>query len=204
MRLKKVLPEERKSRGRTRNSASFPAASQGNLPETYRATLKELKQRIQQERLRITLSANSAMTLLYWDIGKTILSRQEAEGWGAKTIDRLSNDLQKSFPDMKGFSPRNLKYMRAFAAAWGDKTIVQRVIAQIPWRSNITLLDKLQTNEDRLWYANKTIEYGWSQTILSFQIEADVKNRQGKTVNNFQATMPPLESAQRRRNRSGT
>jgi len=83
--------------------------------------------------LRVVLAANSAMVLLYWDIGRVILDRQASEGWGAKVIDRLAADLREAFPDMKGFSPRNLKYMRAFAAAWPDRTIVQQFAARIPW-----------------------------------------------------------------------
>ena len=83
--------------------------------------------------MRVVLAANSAMVLLYWDIGRVILDRQASEGWGAKVIDRLAADLREAFPDMKGFSPRNLKYMRAFAAAWPDRTIVQQFAARIPW-----------------------------------------------------------------------
>jgi predicted nuclease of restriction endonuclease-like (RecB) superfamily len=77
------------------------------------------------------MAANSSMVLLYWDIGRIILERQEKEGWGAKVIDRLSADLRDTFPEMQGLSPRNLKYMRAFAAAWSDRQIVQEVLAQI-------------------------------------------------------------------------
>lgn len=109
----------RVSRGRTHpGGASFPAAPpRSELPRGYAKTLGEIKQRIQQERLRVVLAANSAMVLLYWDIGRMILDRQEREGWGARVIDRLATDLREAFPDMQGFSPRNLKYMRAFAAA---------------------------------------------------------------------------------------
>src|SRR5450830_344889 len=126
--------EERNAIGRRREDAMFPVAPpRAGLPRDYAETLHELKQRIQKERLRTVLAANSAMVLLYWDIGRTILARQDRAGWGAKVIDRLSADLREAFPDMKGFSPRNLKYMRAFAAAWPEQAIVQRVIAQIPW-----------------------------------------------------------------------
>lgn len=134
---------KRKSRGRSREEASFPApAGRTEMPAEYAAVLDELKKRIQSERLRVTLAANSAMVLLYWDIGKVILDRQERQGWGTKVIDRLSHDLKTVFPDMRGLSPRNLKYMRAFAAAWSDRQIVQEVLAQITWRSNLALLDK--------------------------------------------------------------
>ncbi len=92
------------------------------------------------------------------------------------------------------FSPRNLKYMRAFAAAWPDRRILQRVIAQIPWRSNIALLDKLRSPRIRLWYAVQTIKHGWSQPILSLQIESHLYERQGKAGSNFPWALPPADS----------
>src|SRR3990167_2106324 len=108
-----------RSRGKTREGAFFPVSPpRAGLPRDYAETLRAIKQRIQQERLRVVLAANAAMVLLYWDIGRMILDRQERAGWGARVIDRLAADLREAFPDMKGFSPRNLKYMRAFAAAW--------------------------------------------------------------------------------------
>mgnify|MGYP001579873720 CR=1 FL=1 len=124
----------RVTRGRAHpGGVSFPVAPpRADLPRGYAKTLGEIKLRIQQERLRIVLAANTAMVLLYWDIGRVILDRQEREGWGAKIIDRLAADLREAFRDMKGFSPRNLKYMRAFAAAWPDRVIVQQLAAQIP------------------------------------------------------------------------
>ena len=78
--------------------------------------------------------------LLYWQIGRDILARQAEQGWGAKMIDRLAHDLRTAFPDMQGFSPRNLKYMRAFAEAWPDAQFVQEVLAQLPWYSGDSLL----------------------------------------------------------------
>ena len=156
-------PNDRLHRGRRKKEAIFPVApAASTVPASYTSLLSDLKTRIRQERLRVVLSSNAVLVILYWDIGQSILKKQEAEGWGAKVIDRLSVDLSKEFPDMKGFSPRNLKYMRAFATAWPEKSIVQRVIAQIPWRSNIALLDKLNTPEERLWYAQKT--YGCKTT----------------------------------------
>lgn len=115
--------------------------------------LAELKARIETERLRVVLTANSAMVLLYWDIGRLILARQESEGWGAKEVDRLSADLSRGFPDLRGLSPRNLRYMRAFAAAWRDREIVQAALAQLSWYHNLAVLEKLSKPEERLWYA---------------------------------------------------
>lgn len=186
---------ERRSKGRARDEARFTAVpSKSELPTDYAALLADLKQRIAGERLRVVLSANAAMVLLYWDIGRAILKRQEKEGWGAKVIDRLSSDLREAFPDMKGLSPRNLKYMRAFAGAWPDKAIVQQVVAQLPWRQNIALLERVTSPEDRLWYAQQTIQQGWSQPILRLQIETGLHERQGKAITNFPATLPPADS----------
>jgi hypothetical protein len=124
----------RGSRGRTREGAFFPVSpSRAGLPRDYAKTLSAIKRRIQQERLRVVMAANSAMVLLYWDIGRMILDRQKHAGWGARVIDRLAADLREAFANMKGFLPRNLKYMRAFAAAWPDRSIVQKALAQITW-----------------------------------------------------------------------
>jgi predicted nuclease of restriction endonuclease-like (RecB) superfamily len=113
---------------------------------------------------------------------------------GRKIIDRLSYDLKEAFPEETGFSPRNLKYMRKFAEAWTSFEIVQRTVAQIPWRSNITLLDKLKDPALRLWYAQKTIENGFGKDMLVFQIESQLHKREGNAVNNFLDTLPPLDS----------
>ena len=119
---------------------------------------------------------------------------QAAQGYGTRVIDRLAADLRDAFPDMKGFSPRNLKYMRAFAAAWPDREVVQAALAQVTWYHNITLLEKLDTPEERLWYAARTVEHGWSRNILAMQIETRVRLRHGKAQNNFPATLPPEDS----------
>jgi predicted nuclease of restriction endonuclease-like (RecB) superfamily len=132
------------SRGKTRTGAAFPAPSPlAELPRDYTKTLAEIKHRIHQERLRVVLAANSAMVLLYWDIGRMILERQERAGWGAKVIDRLSADLREAFADLKGFSSRNLRHMRTFAAAWPEREIGQQLAAQIPWYHNCLLLDRV-------------------------------------------------------------
>jgi predicted nuclease of restriction endonuclease-like (RecB) superfamily len=132
--------------------------------------------------------------MMYWDIGNAILQKQNSEGWGAKVIDRLSYDLKEIFPDMGGFSPRNLKYMRKFSDSWPDREFVQRTVAQIPWRSNLAILDKLKDPDLRLWYVRKTIENGWSRNVLAFQIETRLHERVGQTTNNFELALPPADS----------
>ncbi len=167
------------------------------LPEIatgYATLLNELKQRIQQARVRAALSVNRELILLYWQIGHGILERQRAEGWGTKVIDKLGQDLRKEFPDMKGFSPRNLKYMRAFAESFVSEEFVQQVAAQIPWFHNCLLLDKVADHQEREWYARQTIEHGWSRSILALQIETGLYRRQGKALTNFGRTLPSPQS----------
>jgi len=165
-----------------------------SLPESYPALLQELKQRIRESQLRASLSVNRELVLLYWQIGRDILDRQEREHWGAKVIDRLAADLKKAFPEMKGFSPRNLKYMRAFAEAWPDEQFVQQVAAQIPWFHNCVLLDKIRRQEDRIWYVRASIQHGWSRNVLVHQIETRLHKRTGTAVTNFERTLPPPQS----------
>jgi predicted nuclease of restriction endonuclease-like (RecB) superfamily len=187
--------DKRKHRGKSRSQAVFPLPEvKFDLPEGYAGFIEELKNKIINERIKTVLSANAAMIMLYWEIGRSILHRQNAEGWGTKIIDRLSYDLKTMFPDMNGFSPRNLKYMRKFAQAWTDKEIVQRTVAQIPWRSNLTLLDKLDDPKLRLWYAQKTLELGLGKDMLKVQIETQLHLREGAALNNFNIALPPSDS----------
>jgi predicted nuclease of restriction endonuclease-like (RecB) superfamily len=187
--------ETRRMIGRQRAQVLFPVAPpRASLPTGYAEVLDDIKRRVQQERLRTIIAANAAMVLLYWDIGRMILERQTKSGWGAKVIDRLAQDLREAFPDTRGFSPRNLKYMRAFAAAWPDRAIVQEPLARITWSHNIALLEKLTKRKDRLWYARQVLETGWSHSILVLQIERRAHERQGKAVTNFPATLPPADS----------
>ena len=132
-----------------------------SAPEGYADWLTELKGRIHSAQQCATLAVNRELIQLYWQMGRDILTRHEEQGWGAKVIERLAHDLRNAFPDMKGFSPRNLKYMRAFAQAWPDAEFVQAVLAQLPWYHQIALLDKLKTTEERIWYAQKAIENNW-------------------------------------------
>ena len=186
---------ERKQRGRVDRSAMFPVPPPvGDVPVDYAAWLADLKARIHRERLRVVLASNAVMVLLYWDIGRSILDKQADQGWGSRVIDRLAADLRDAFPEMKGFSPRNLKYMRAFAAAWPDRKIVQASLAQLPWYHHIALLEKLDSPEPRLWYAAKTLEHGWSRNILAVQIETQAHRRHGKAQTNFPATLPQPDS----------
>ena len=163
-------------------------------PDSYGRFLADLKGRIRTAQLRASLAVNRELVLLYWQIGRDILDRQERENWGAKVIDRLAADLKRAFPDMKGFSPRNLKYMRRFAEVWAGEEFVQQVAAQLPWFHNCVLLDKLADREERIWYAKAAIQHGWSRNVLVHQIESGRLHRQGKAVANFDRTLPAPQS----------
>jgi len=163
-------------------------------PTGYADWLAELKQRIHAAQQRATLAVNRELVLLYWQIGQDILARQASQGWGSKVVDRLARDLRNAFPDMKGFSPRNLKYMRAFAEAWPDGEFVQAALAQLPWYHQLALLDKLQTAEERQWYAAQALENGWSRNVLVMQIESGLRQRTGAAITNFSQRLPRPQS----------
>jgi predicted nuclease of restriction endonuclease-like (RecB) superfamily len=174
---------------------AFPSApSKATVPEWYADLLDAVAGRVQSGRQRAIVAANEELVTTYWAVGAEILARQDAEGWGARVIDRLSHDLRERFPDAKGFSPRNLKYMRSFAAAWPDEAIVQARLAQLPWYHHIALLEKLDTAELRLWYSDVAIENGWSRDILVHHIEGRLHERTGRAVTNFSRTLPPADS----------
>jgi predicted nuclease of restriction endonuclease-like (RecB) superfamily len=164
------------------------------VPKGYEAFLVELKERIRTAQLRAAIAVNRELVLLYWKTGRDILLRQKEHGWGSKIIDQLSADLRRAFPGVEGFSPRNLKYMRAFAEAWPEESIVQEALAQITWYHNLALLEKVKRPEVRLWYARATVQNGWSRNVLVHWIESDLHERQGKAQTNFEKTLPALQS----------
>jgi predicted nuclease of restriction endonuclease-like (RecB) superfamily len=163
-------------------------------PDNYPSFLAELKQRIRSARLTAALSVNRELVLLYWGIGRDILDRQRMHGWGAKVIDRLAADLRRAFPDMRGVSARNLKYMRAFALAWPHEEFVQQVAAQMPWGHTMHLLDSVKPRIEREWYARQAIENGWSRNVLAHQIESGLFARRGRALTNFSRTLPAPQS----------
>ncbi|MBD2072386.1 DUF1016 domain-containing protein [Phormidium sp. FACHB-592] len=164
------------------------------FPNDYDDFFRNLKERIRSAQVKAALAVNQELVLLYWQIGRDILQRQQDEGWGTKVVDRLAQDLKMEFPEMTGFSPRNLKYMRAFAEAYPDEALVHQAGAQIPWKHNCAILDKLKDPEQRVWYIQKTIENGWSRNVLMHQIDTELYSRQGGALTNFQAVLPAPQS----------
>ena len=164
------------------------------LPADYADWLASLKQRIAGARQRALFAANQEQIRLYHDIGREILDRQERQGWGAKVIERISADLRAAFPDMKGFSSRNLKYMSYFAKACPDLQIGQQSAAQLPWFHIVTLLTKVSDNVVRGWYAREAIQQAWSRDTLAVQIKNQLHLRQGAAVTNFDQRLGPPQA----------
>lgn len=165
----------------------------------YVQTLTELKQRIQEAQIKAAFAVNKELLKLYWSIGKTIAEKQETLGWGTKVIDQLVKDLQKAFPGIQGFSRSNISYMRAFFVNYA---IIQQPAGQleelpifnIPWFHNVIIFQKIKDPKERLWYAKKSIEYGWSRSMLETWIKSDLYHRDGKAKTNFSKTLPLPQS----------
>lgn len=184
-----------RSRGRTREDASFPVPPpRAEVPAGYAEALREIKQRIQEARLRVVLAANAAMVLLYWDIGRLILARQAGEGWGAKVIERLASDLGAAYPEMTGLSTRNLLFMRSFGEAYPEREKVKQLVSQLPWGHVIRLLQRVKEPSVRDWYAEQAIAQGWSRSILELRIDVKEHTRHGKAQSNFAHTLPSGDS----------
>lgn len=164
------------------------------LPADYVDWLASLKSRIGRTQQRAALAVNQALVALYWDIGKEILERQSRQGWGAKVIDRLAQDLRQAFPDMSGLSRSNLMAMRAFAEAWPDAAIVQQLVGQLPWGHNQVLLQKLKSVEQRQWYARQALAHGWSRAVRLAQTDTRLIDRAAQAPNNFAAQLPSQQS----------
>lgn len=169
------------------------------IPSDYAATLDELKRQVHAARFLAQRQVNTELLQLWWRIGRTILDRQQQEAWGSGVLNRLAEDLRAEFPSMKGFSRRNLLYMRAFARAWPElDAIVQRPIAQLPWGHITELLDKLDDQGLRDWYAAKDVAHGWSRSVLAHQIATRLHNREAAAPTNFAGALdqPDSELAQ--------
>jgi predicted nuclease of restriction endonuclease-like (RecB) superfamily len=168
--------------------------------QEYTATFAEIKKQIKEAQVKAVLSVNKELLVLYWFIGKTVVEREQKDGWGAQVIERLAQDLQREFPGVKGFSRSNVFSMRAFYSAYWS--IVQEAPGQlqnlpffaIPWWHNVILLAKVKDNHERLWYAQKSLEYGWSGSMLESWIKSDLYRREGKAITNFSKALPASHS----------
>lgn len=173
--------------------ASTPPVA--DLPSWYPTLLDSISNHVAQGQRRAQHAVNQELVVTYWHVGHDILDRQSEQGWGSKVIDRLSADLRERFPGIKGFSPRNLKYMRSFASTWSATAIVQAPLAQLPWYHHIALLEKLDDESTRNWYARMALSEGWSRNHLVRQIETRLYERSGQAVSNFETTLSSPTSA---------
>lgn len=155
----------------------------------YQLFLDNLKKRVIAARNKAIFTINKELILLYHHIGKQILKSQTNQGWGSKIINQLSKDLRSEFPEIKGFSPQNLKYMRKFAEEYNEEEIGQQLVDRLPWAHIVTLIYDVTDRQVRQFYINQTIENGWSRNILSMQIETNLYKRQGKAITNFLAKL---------------
>ena len=180
------------------------------LPAGYAELLEDLKSRIGQARTNTGLAVNQELLLLYYGIGLDLDRRDRLEAWGSGVINRLSHDLRQAFPEMEGLSPRNLRRMRSFyrayplgediAAIWPQAVAKLDLakwpppVAKLPWAHNMIILEKCKDADTRAWYARAALHHGWSRNILAMQIDSDLHLRQGKSITNFDRTLPPPQS----------
>ena len=159
----------------------------------YISIVENIKREIKAAQYRAAIHANVDMLLLYHDIGCVI---NEHKLWGNRFIDNLATDIRIDFPESKGYSVRNLKYMAKFAETYPNREFVQTVSAQIPWSHNIAIIEKVKDPEQRIWYIQKTAENGWSHNVLIHQIESGLYQRQVLVdkVSNFERRLPSPQS----------
>ena len=159
----------------------------------YFEILEDIKSQIYAAQYKAVLGANVEMLTLYWNIGNVIIENIK---WGNKFVENLSRDIKADFPKAKGYSVRNLTYMRKFAQEYPDLEILQHSVAKLPWRNNITLMDKIKDKGKRDWYIKKNLETGWNNVVLTHQIELGLYERQAiaEKVSNFENTLPSPQS----------
>lgn len=171
----------------------------------YVQWLKDLKIKIRTTQIKVALAANRELILFYWELGSDISRKLNETNWGSKVIDQLSRDLRIEFPDLQGFSRRNLYYIKQFYeffSAFSEQetimhptgaqfipTIVQQILGQLPWSHIKIILDKVSVHNEALFYITQTIENGWSRDVLALQIKSNLFSRQGKAISNFKTTL---------------
>ncbi len=176
------------------------------LDQSYKTWVKQLKEKVYSARMRAVLAVNQEQIKLYWEIGKAIIDQQKKSHWGAKLLDQISRDLRSTFPDMKGFSITNLKYMRMFAQLYPSEIGQQPVdqlpytaqpVSQLPWGHIVVLIQKVKDVVAREWYIQQAIENGWARVALERHIRSELYERQGKQaqkLSNFKSRLPAPQS----------
>ncbi len=172
----------------------------------YKEWLKDLKRKVRQAQIKAAVKVNTALLEFYWELGADIVEKQKHASWGSGFLKQLSKDLMTEFPDMKGFSLSNIKYIRQWYLFYSKKLVISQQAAgqlvnevtsqlfQIPWWHNVVIISRCQSVEEALFYVNKTIENGWSRSVLTHQIESKLYERSGKAITNFTDTLPQPQS----------
>jgi predicted nuclease of restriction endonuclease-like (RecB) superfamily len=163
-------------------------------PTGYGDFLAAVVARIEKAQRDAAAAINTATILLYYDLGTELLQRQAQRGWGAGVIRQLARDLGGRFPGSRGYSERNLHYMRAFAAAWPDRAVVDTILSRVTWWHNLTLLSALSDPAERAWYAERAGNVGWSRNVMLLQIESELYRHEGRAVTNFAAALSAEDS----------
>lgn len=191
------------------------------MDATYKIWIHELKQRIRSAQLKAAVAVNEQMIMLYWEIGMQIFEKQQEQVWGSKVVDQMAKDLKNELPDTQGFSRTNLFAMRKFYLFYKDTEIVQQpgglmqsndnqtdiivrqpgglitedhILCKIPWRHHVVILNQCKEANKALFYIRQTIQHNWSRSVLEIQIESKLDERQGKALNNFELTLPKIQS----------
>ena len=166
------------------------------LDSNYQDFIKQLKQKIQISQIKASIRVNEELLKLYWDMAQMIIVKQKESSWGDSIIQKISSDLKEEFPNIKGFSVTNIKYIRNWYLFWSDSNRPQLVdeIFKIPWGHNREIITKLKDKEEAIYYVKQTLYHGWSRAVLVHQIESRLYRREGKAVTNFETKLPPPQS----------
>lgn len=173
-------------------------ANEVTEPTSYKQWLSELKTRFRQVQLKAAVAVNAELLQFYWQLGADIVSKQATQAWGSGFLAKLSQDLMQEFPEVKGFSKRNLEQIRRWHAFWSQDTAIAKQPASqlfvIPWWHNVVIISKCQSHAEALYYVQQTQTHGWSRSILTHQIESGLWQRDGKALTNFAHTLPEPQS----------
>lgn len=166
--------------------------------QAYRQWVGELKGRFRQVQLKAAVTVNTALLQFYWDLGADVAEKQKQAAWGSGFLAQLSADLMREFPEVAGFSERNLKYIRQWHTFYaGPPAIGQQAVAQllaIPWGHNLAIIAKCKLHDEARFYVQATLQHGWSRSVLVHQIESDLWQREGRALSNFEQTLPTAQS----------
>jgi len=164
------------------------------LDKEYISFLSEIKNKIKQAQIKAAVKVNEELLRLYWDIAKMIVEKQKVSKWGDSIIEKISSDLKREFPNMKGFSVTNIKYMRKWYLFWSNSPQLVDEIFKIPWGHNREIITKCKNIDEALFYVRKTIQNGYSRAVLIHQIESDLYHRSKRAINNFDNNLPSIQS----------